>query len=130
QVQAAATQAFLDVKEPARALPHADQYVSLARDSGDPQLDERAVKLRGAVNFTVKNYPAAAKDAADILKRNPNDAEAKQLYALSANRGDASGLQGAAPPQAAAPARPESSQSAGPDMSSSRKTMAQILTTA
>ena len=125
QVQATATQAFLDNGENKRALPHADQYVALARDSGNPDLYNKAEQLRANVYFSMKNYPAAARDAADILKRSPSDEEARKILAFSRNRGDASGMSNGNPTPEAPP--PDSNPSSPATNEPIRKNMTQIL---
>ena len=81
------TEAYMDVGEPQRAAPHADQFVELARKKNDPETLDKALDLRAGVNMTLHNYPAVVADAKEVLSRKPGDETARRLLALSQSRG-------------------------------------------
>ncbi len=69
-----------------KAKPFADHAVDLAVEKGKPKLVEQALILRGDVNFGLKNYDAALKDAEAALKIDPKNKAALSLKYQSAGR--------------------------------------------
>lgn len=103
-VQARAMGAFMQVNEPNRALPRADNVVALA-----PQNPQSYV-LRGQVKQRLGDYGGAEDDAKRALDIDPNNQAAQQLFALTHGRGgrraaSAPQQNGGGQAQAEAPAR-------------------------
>jgi tetratricopeptide (TPR) repeat protein len=91
-----ATQVMTKLHDYDRAMPLADHGVDLAQQKGDPKLMTQAYTLRGDVNFGMKNYEAALKDAQAALKIDPKNKAALSLKFESEGR--VAGGAGAAAP--------------------------------
>lgn len=81
------TEAYLDVEEPKRAAPHADQFVDLARKKDDAETLGRALDLRAGVKLNLRDYKGAATDAREALSKKPGDDTARRLLALAQSKG-------------------------------------------
>ncbi|MBI5884071.1 MAG: hypothetical protein HZB91_13330 [Elusimicrobia bacterium] len=84
KAQMAVGKALLDVSEPGRALPFADQAVTLSQDK--PKQEAAARTLRGTILQGQGDYPAAARECGRAMELDPRNATAFSCFQLTSGR--------------------------------------------